>query len=148
MPAITAPFTGQYTELHITPSISGTISASTVIGEVDDLGALEISRNVVDLLSYGDDDVRRLVTAKDNGTISVTLNWSPDDTHHDALATAFVNGAIGTYAIEWKSGPNSARADFSAYVASYGVSHPKDDKVSCTVELTISGPVTFDLTPA
>lgn len=148
MPAITAPFTGQFTEFHISPSISGTISASTLVGEVDDIGSLEISRNVVDLLSYGDDDVRRLVTAKDNGTISVTLNWSPSDTDHDALATAFIDGTIGTYAIQWVSGANSARADFSAFISSYGVSHPKDDKVTCSLELTISGPVTFDLTPA
>ena len=148
MPAITAPFTGQNTEFHITSAISGTLDGTSLVGEVDDLGALELSRNVVDLLSYGDDDVRRLVTAKDNGTLAVTLNWSPDDTNHDALATAFINGDIGTYAIQWKSGANSARADFNAYIASYGVAHPKDDKVTCSVELTISGPVVFDLTPA
>jgi hypothetical protein len=148
MPSITAPFVGQNTEFHITDAISGTISASTKVGEVDDLGSLELSRNTVDLLSYGDDDLRKLVTAKDNGSLSVTLNWSPADTEHGALATAFVDGTIGTYAIQWVSGASSARADFSAFVSSYGIAHPKDDKVSCTVELTLSGAVTFDLTPA
>ena len=148
MPSIAAPFVGQHTEFHISPSISGTISASTLVGEVDDLGSLELSRNSVDLLSYGDDDLRKLVTAKDNGSVSVTLNWSPSDVEHDALATAFVDGTIDTYAIQWVSGTGSARADFSAYVTSYGIAHPKDDKVSCTIELMISGAVTFDLTPA
>lgn len=145
--AITSPFTGQKTEFHISPSISGTLSASTKVAEVDDLGALELSRNTVDLLSYGDDDLRKLITAKDNGSVSVTLSWAPGDTDHDALATAFVDGTVGTYAIQWVSGSESARADFSAYITSYGVAHPKDDKVTCTIELTITGAVTFDLTP-
>ena len=147
MAAISAPFHGRTTELHLTDSISGTISTSTVLAEVDDISALELSRNVVDLLSYGDDDMRRLVGAKDNGTITLTLNWAPGDTDHDALATAFVDGTLDTYAIQWVSGTNSARADFSAFVSSFGVAHPKEDKVTCTVELTISGAVTFDLTP-
>ena len=148
MPSISAPFTGQHTELHLTPSIGGTIGASTLVGEVEDLGSFEPSRNVVDLLSYSDDDVRRLVTAKDNGTISVTLNWAPDLQSHDDFNGIFIAGVSATFAIHWVSGAGSARADFTAYVSSYGVSHPKDDKVTCTVELTISGPVTYDLTPA
>lgn len=146
--AIAAPFHGRTTEFHVTPSISGTISAATQVAEVDDISALELSRATVDLLSYGDDDLRKLVGAKDNGSITVSLNWAPSDTDHDALATAFVDGTIGTYAIQWVSGAETARADFSAFVTSYGVAHPKEDKVTCTIELTISGPVVFDLTPA
>lgn len=146
--AITAPFHGRTTEFHITPSISGSISASTKIAEVDDLSALELSRATVDLLSYGDDDMRKLVGAKDNGSITLTLNWMPGDTDHDALATAFVDGTSGTYAIQWVSGAETARADFTAFVTSYGVASPKEDKVTCTIELTITGAVTFDLTPA
>jgi hypothetical protein len=146
--AISSPFTGQFTELHITDAIAGVISEATRVGEVDDLGSLELSRNTVDLLNYGDDDLQKLVTAKDNGSVSVTLNWNPADSDHDELATAFVDGTKTTFAIQWVSGIENARADFAAFVTSYGVAHPKDDKVSCTVELTISGPVTFDLTPA
>ena len=145
--AITAPFHGRTTELHITDAVSGTISSTTLVAEIDDMSALELSRATVDLLSYGEDDMRKLVGAKDNGSISVTLNWSPGDVDHDALATAFVDGSLDTYAIQWVSGTSSARADFSAFVTSYGIAHPKEDKVTCTVELTISGAVTFDLTP-
>lgn len=145
--AITAPFHGRTTELHLTDSVSGTISSSTLLAEIDDMSALELSRATVDLLSYGEDDMRKLVGAKDNGSISVTLNWAPGDVDHDALATAFVDGSLDTYAIQWVSGTSSARADFSAFVTSYGIAHPKEDKVTCTIELTISGAVTFDLTP-
>lgn len=147
MPSISGPFHGRSTEFHITPSIGGAISATTLVGEVDDLSALELSRNTVDLLSYGDNDLRKLVGAKDNGSITVTLNWDPSDADHDALATAFVDGDLGTYAIQWVSGAGSARADFSAYITSFGVAHPKEDRVTCTVELMISGAVSFDLQP-
>lgn len=145
--AITAPFTGQKTELHISSSLSGVLSSTTLVGEVEDLGAFETTRNMVDLLSYGDDDLRKLATTRDNGSIAVTLTWMPADTEHDALATAFQAGTLDTYAIQWVSGATDARVDFSAFVSSYSVSHPKDDKVAVAVELTISGAVVYDLTP-
>jgi len=146
--AITAPFTGQKTELHNTTSLSGVLSDDTLVGEVDELGSLEVTRNMVDLLSYGDDDLRKLVTTRDNGSISATVSWMPSDAEHDALSTDFLAGTLGTYAIQWVSGASDARVDFSAYVSSYSISHPKDDKVTVAVELTISGAVTYDLTPA
>ena len=145
--AISAPFHGRTTELHLIDAISGTISASTLLGEVDDLSALETSRATVDLLAYGDDDMRKLVGARDNGSISVTLNWSPDEQSHGDLHDQFIAGTAAAFAIQWKSGSDSARADFEAFVTSYGISHPKEDKVTATVELTISGPITYDLTP-
>lgn len=145
--AITAPFTGQKTELHMSTAIAGVLSAATLVGEVDDLGAFETTRNMVDLLSYGDDDLRKLTTTRDNGSISVTLSWMPSDTEHDALATAYQSGTLDTYAIQWVSGASDARVDFEAFVSSYSISNPKDDKVTCSVELTISGAVTYDLTP-
>lgn len=146
MAAISAPFHGQKTEMHITPGISGIISASTLIAEVDDLSALDMSRAMVDLLSYQDDNVRKLAGAKDNGAITLTLNWTPDDADHTSLSTAFEAATLDTYAIRWVSGANFARADFSAYVSGYQVNHPKDDKVTAVIELTISGAVTFDFT--
>ena len=146
MAAISAPFHGQKTEMHISPSISGVISASTLVAEVDDLSALDMSRAMVDLLSYQDDNVRKLAGAKDNGAITLTLNWAPDDADHTALHTAFENATLDTYAIKWISGANFARADFSAYVSGFQVNQPKDDKVTAVVELTISGAVVFDFT--
>jgi len=145
--AISAPFTGQHTELHVSTAISGVLSAATLVGEVDELGSLETTRNMVDLLSYGDEDVRKLITVRDNGSISATVTWMPSDTEHDGLATAFTAGTLDTYAIQWVSGAADARVDFSAYVSSYSVSNPKDDKVTVAVELTISGAVVYDLTP-
>jgi hypothetical protein len=148
MPAITKPFHGKTTELHITSAIGGALSAATVVGEVDDLGALESTRAIVDMLNYNEDDVQRLAGAKDNGSVSVTLNWNPADADHETLVAAYETGDIATFAIQWNSGANSARADFSAIVSEMSISHPKEDGVKATVELSISGPVTFDRAPA
>ena len=146
--AISAPFVGQKTEFHVTTGIAGTLGVATVVAEVDDLGSFESTRNLIDLVSYGDDDVRKLSTSRDNGSLSITLSWSPDDTQHKALKTAYDAGTPATYAVQWVAGVESARADFTAFVSSYSISQPKDDKVSCAVELVISGAVTYDLTPA
>jgi hypothetical protein len=145
--AISAPFHGRTTELHLIDAISGTTSVTTLLGEVDDLSALETSRATVDLLAYGDDDMRKLVGARDNGSVSVTINWSPDEQSHGDLHDQFIAGTSGAFAILWKSGSDQARADFTAFVTSYGISHPKEDKVTAAIELTISGPITYDLTP-
>lgn len=147
MPAISAPFHGRTTELHMVPAISDAVSSATLIGEVDDMSALEPTRAAVDLLSYGDDDMRKLVGARDNGSITLTLNWAPDEQSHDDLHGMFIAGTDAAFAIQWNSGAGSARADFMAFVTSYGISHPKEDKVTCTVELTINGAITYDLTP-
>ena len=147
MPSISAPFHGRSTELHMLDTLGGTTSTGTVVGEVDDLSALEVSRATVDLLAYGDDDMRKLVGARDNGSVTVTLNWSPSEQSHDDLHDAFANGTSEFFAIQWNSGADSARVDFAAYVTSYGISHPKEDKVTATVELMIDGAITYDLTP-
>jgi hypothetical protein len=147
MATISAPFHGRTTELHIAPSISGAISASTLIGDIDDMSALETTRATVDLLAYGDDDMRKLVGARDNGSVTITLNWNPGEQSHEDLHNSFIAGTKEFFAIQWVSGADSARADFEAYITSYGISHPKEDKVTATVELVIDGPVTYDLTP-
>jgi hypothetical protein len=71
----------------------------------------------------------------------------PNDQEHDDFAGLFTAGAESTFAIRWISGVESARVDFKAYAASYSISHAKDDKVQLTVELSITGPVTYDLIP-
>jgi len=145
--SISAPFHGRTTELYLTTAVSATLESNTLLGEIDDLSGLEVSRATVDLLAYGDDDMRKLVGARDNGSVTVTLNWTPGDVNHDELHDKFISGDAGTFAIQWKSGTDSARVDFTAYVTTYGISHPKEDKVTASVELTITGPVTYDLKP-
>lgn len=146
MAAIDAPFHGQKTEFHLPATVGGTMDSATLVGEVADIGGLEQSRAIVDLLTYQDTFIRKLVGAKDPGTITVGLVWVPGDTDHETIRSNFDNVAKDVYAIKWVSGANFARADFEAYVANFNISQPVDDKVMLTVELAIDGDITFDLT--
>ena len=148
MSSINAPFHGLATELHKTASIGGTIDASTKIAEVASVGTLEISANIIEFNSYGNDYKRKLVGQKDSGTLSLTLNWVAGDTSHAALKTAYDNGSSETFAIRWISGSENATAEFTGYIASYSIDTPVEDVVSATVEIAIDGGVTFDLATA
>lgn len=148
MSNINAPFHGLATELHKTSAIGGTIDSSTKIAEVASVGTLEISANIIEFNSYGNDYKRKLVGQKDSGTLSLTLNWVAGDSSHAALKTAYDNGSAETFAIRWISGSENATAEFTGYIASYSIDTPVEDVVSATVEIAIDGGVTFDLATA
>jgi len=143
MTAIAAPFHGLSTELHATASIGGTIDSTTKVGEVGSIGTLELSANIIEFNSYGTNFKQKLVGQKDSGTLEVTLNFVPGDASHVALKAAYDNGTAATYAIRWKSGAENATAEFTAYVASFGIDTPVEDVVAVSVELAIDGAVTY-----
>jgi len=143
MTAIAAPFHGLSTELHATASIGGTIDGTTKIAEVASIGTLELSANIIEFNSHGNDYKQKLVGQKDSGTLSITLNFVPGDAGHDALKDAYDNSTAGTYAIKWNSGSENATAEFTAYVASYSIDTPVEDVVTVNVELAIDGGVTY-----
>jgi hypothetical protein len=143
MTAITAPFHGLSTELHATSAIGGTIDSGSKIGEVGSIGTLELSANIIEFNSYGNNFKQKLVGQKDSGTLEVTLNFVPGDASHIALKAAYDNGAAGTYAIRWISGAENATAEFTAHVASFSIDTPVEDVVAVSVELAIDGAVTY-----
>lgn len=145
MAAIDQPTHGRHTEFHLPSTKGGTISGTTLVGYVDDLGSLEQSRSIVDLLAYQDDDVSRLAGAKEATSISLTVQWVPGDTDHTALTDAFDNATLTHASIQWKDGANFAVAAFSGYISKLNISHPKEDKVTAEFEIAISGSVDFDL---
>ena len=148
MTAIASPFHGLATELHMTSAIGGTIDASTKVAEVSSVGTLELSANIIEYNSYGNDYKQKLVGQKDSGTLSLTLNWTPGDTSHTALKAKYDNGGEQTFAIRWASGGENATAEFTGYIASYSIDTPVEDVVSANVEIAIDGAVSFDLATA
>jgi hypothetical protein len=143
MSAISAPFHGLSTELHAISAIGGTIDGTTLIGEVAQIGTLELSANVIEYNSYQSDYKRKLVGQKDSGTLSLTLNFVPGDTSHAALKQDYDNGAKGSFAIKWISGTENATAEFDGYVASFSIDTPVEDVVTVNVELAIDGGVVY-----
>jgi predicted secreted protein len=152
MPAITAPFHGLKTKIHASAAALTTASAapSNLIGEVGQIGTLELTANIIEFNAYGSDYKRKLVGQKDSGTLDLTLNWVPSSTaapQQALLKTHYDSGASLNFAIIWTdSGNNVAGATFKAFVASYSVEQPVEDVVTASVQLAIDGAVTFNVT--
>ena len=148
MSAINAPFHGLATELHLTSSVGGTLSSSTLVAEVSSVGTVELTANIIEYNSYGNSYKQKLVGQKDSGTLSLTLNWVCGDTSHLALKAKYDSGAAQTFAIKWISAAENAVAQFTGYVSSFSIDTPVEDVVTANVEIAIDGAVAFALTTA
>lgn len=151
MAAITTPFTGQETALYASASFVALASASadTLVGEVQNLGDMELSANVIEVSKYGAAYKQKLVGQKDSGTLDVTLNWVPDvasQSEHGLLQTSYASGAKVFFTIIWTDAAgNQAGCTFSGFVQSFGISQPLEDVVTVNVSINIDGAVTLDL---
>ena len=150
MAAITAPFTGQNTKLYAKASAHtlGSLAAGDLVGEVQNIGDIELSANVIEVSTYGSDYKGKLVGQKDSGTVDISLNWVPDSgtqAAQDLLRTSYEGGSKVYLVIVWAdAGTGIAACDFAGYVQSYSISQPLEDVVTVNVTVNIDGDVTFD----
>ena len=139
MSNISAPFAGDKTELHITASIGGTIDATTKVGDVTDISAPELTRNIIEYMVYGEDYKKRLGGKKDASNPTFTLAWNPGDADHTALKARYDDGADQTFAIRWVSGAENATMEFTGIVESYSIGTPQEDVVPVVVAMAVTG---------
>ncbi len=149
MGAITTPFTGQSTGLYVSASALAlsAVGSTTLVGEVQNIGDMELSANVIEVSKYGSDYKSKLIGQKDSGTIDITLNWVPDastQSEHALLQTHYESGAKLYFAIVWADGANQAGCSFGGFVTSFAISQPLEDVVTLNVSITIDGAVTID----
>lgn len=145
MTAIASPFHGLATELHMLATADTALDNTTKVAEVSSVGTLELSANIIEYNSYGQDYKQKLVGQKDSGTLSLTVNWMAGDVSHTALKTKFDNGEEQIFAIKWVSGGENAKATFSGYISQYSIDTPVEDVVSANIEIAIDGSVAFAL---
>lgn len=143
--AISSPFHGLATELHMITDIDDTLSAATKVAEVSSVGSLELSANIIEYNSYGNTHKKKLVGQKDSGNLSLTLNWVAGDTDHAALVSKYDDGTAQNFAIKWVSGSDDAVAQFGGFISSFTIDTPVEDVVSANVEIAIDGAVAFAL---
>lgn len=148
MTAISAPFTGQNTKLYAKASAHtlSTLAAGDLVGEVQNIGDIELSANIIDVMRYGDEYNGKLVGKKDSGTVDITLNWTPGSSGADDLLKASYEGNAKVYlVVVWSDGGTGVAAcDFAGFVSSYSISSPLEDVVTINITVTIEGAVTFD----
>ena len=150
MAAISAPFHGLSTKLYAktTAHTNATLLASDLVGEVQEVGTLELTANIIEYNAYGNNFKRKLVGQRDSGVLAIKLNWVPDAVSapvQDLLRSHYDSGAKLYFALLWTD-PNGDQAicNFDGFVSSFAVSQPVEDVVSVDVQIAIDGAVTFD----
>lgn len=150
MAAIPAPFHGLSTKLYAktTAHTNATLLATDLIGEVQEVGTLELTANIIEYNAYGNNYKRKLVGQRDSGVLAIKVNWVPDAVAapvQDLLRDHYDTGVALYFALLWTDASgNEAIANFSGFVSSFSVSQPVEDVVTADVQIAIDGAVTFD----
>jgi hypothetical protein len=79
----------------------------------------------------------------DPGTVALDVNWAPGDAQHAGLLSDIDNGVLRNFKILLPPAVTSKVFSFAAFVDSFKPATPIDDKITATISLRISGPLTF-----
>jgi len=80
----------------------------------------------------------------DSGTASIELNWAPGNDTDEFLRDLFETGEVRQHQIEF---PNGVTVTFEASITGYSKSVPIDDRMTATVEISVSGAETWGVAP-
>lgn len=119
------------------------------IANVTRIGGPTFSAETIDVTAHDSGGAYRelIPSFLSAGEVALELNFDPTiASHKDAAATgllhAFKNRTKEDFVIEFPVTP-TATASFDAYVTSFEIDAPFEDKLSASVTLTISGAVTW-----
>lgn len=115
------------------------------IGEVVDAGSDE-QKDMVETTSRDSSGNKEYLPGLYGATVAVTANFLKADTNgQTALRTAFEDGTLAAYRLNWDDGEHSGYGIYGdAYVKSWKVNSSVGDKVSLSFDLQFSGAVTYD----
>lgn len=117
----------------------------TAVAEVASITPPNVSRDTVDATHMGSTEKWRDFVAglRDPGEMSITINWIPGDSAHDALFAKFTSDTASNFKIVY---PNSVADIFSALCVGISPEVPLDGKLSATVRFKLTGKPTDYLT--
>jgi predicted secreted protein len=121
---------------------------TTAIAELTSIGAVGVTREMIDATSHDSDDGYKeyIPGLIDTSELPIEGILNKGDAGQTALLTDLEAGTLGTYTIEGPTG-NAFKYDFSAYVTAYNAGpFNYDGKITFSATLKISGKV--DYTPA
>ena len=113
----------------------------TTISEVSDISGPDGSASEIDATDLSSTAKEFKVGLKDEGQVSLTLNYIPADTQHAALRTARNNRTLNNYRITFTDSPQTTWT-FAAYVLGFSISNGIDGLTQGSVSLRISGAIT------
>ncbi len=118
---------------------AGTFAA---IAAVSDISGPEREREALEVSAHDSpDQYREFVKGfKDGGEVSITINYDPGDTSHEALDDDFEEDDLRDYQVVILPGePDEHTWQFTAMITNIGDAFPHDDKMEREVTVKISG---------
>lgn len=117
-------------------------SVYTTIARVSNIGGPKMKRDTKDVSAHDSTGqwMEKIATMKDGGEISLDINYDDDGSTDQAIFDLLDDGTLTPFKIIF---PTNNYFGGDCYVTGFEAGAPHDDKLSASVTLTITGPVTF-----
>lgn len=112
----------------------------TEIGEFVDWDGPGGSASVIDVTHLQSAAKEKLIGLKDEGQLSITVNWDHSDTGQAAMQLARTNRTLTDFQLTFS---DAVIATWSGYVLGFTISGAVDDKMSASITIEITGAVGF-----
>ena len=116
--------------------------AYTTIAEIKTFTGPGGSATVIDVTDLSSTSKEKRMGLPDEGQLSFTINYVPNDTQHALLRTLRANRTLRSFRIEFNDGSPASTWTFNAYVLGFAVSGAVDAVIEANVTLEISGSIT------
>ena len=139
-----------YGSFNSTGSATQTINQYTMtrVGEITDFTGPGGAAAIIDITHLGSTAKEKLPGLRDEGQLSMTLNFNATDTGQTGLRTDRAGRVKNHYDIifkdcEWTASALPSMAYFFAYCMQFSITGAVDDKVGANAVLEITGPVEY-----
>ena len=121
-------------------------STSCMIGEITDFSGPGGQANVIDVTNLNSTAKEKLVGLRDEGQLSLSLNFNYSDTAQAAIVTDRAARTKRKCVIKFNDSTDDTiktKALFDAYCLGFSISGAVDNKVSANAVIEITGAVTY-----
>lgn len=113
----------------------------TTITEIKTFTGPGGSASVIDVTDLSSTAKEKRMGLMDEGQLSFTINYVPNDTQHAQLRTDRSNRTLRSFQIVFNDGSPASTWTFTGYVLSFAVSGAVDAVIEANVTLEISGSI-------
>lgn len=130
----------QGTELYVATSASP--DSYVRICEIKTFTGPGGSATVIDVTNLCSTAKEKRVGLQDEGQLSFTISYVPNDTAHQTLRTFRANRTKADFRIKFNDGSPKTQWDFEGYVLGFAVSGAVDAVIEANVTIEITGAIT------
>lgn len=113
----------------------------TTIPEIKSFNGPGGAASIIDVTDLSSTAKEKRMGLRDEGQLSLTLNYLPDNTVHDGLRTDRANRTLRHFQMVFTDTSPKTTWSFSAYVTGLAISGGVDGVVEANVTLEISGSI-------